>query len=44
LQAADLLLVLVDGAVAQFGPRTAVFEELAKQASKMNVVPMAERA
>jgi ATP-binding cassette subfamily C protein len=44
LQAADLLLVLVDGTVAQFGPRTAVLDELAKQASKMNVVPMAERA
>ncbi|MFC7536505.1 type I secretion system permease/ATPase [Sphingomonas sp. GCM10030256] len=44
LAAADLLLVLSDGAVALFGPRNEVLEELARRTAKTTVVPLKERA
>ena len=44
LQSAEMLLVLYDGAVAQYGARQEVMEELAKRARQVNVVHMPERA
>lgn len=44
LASADLILVLVEGAVTQFGPKEEVLQELARRAKQLNVVRMAERA
>jgi PrtD family type I secretion system ABC transporter len=44
LAAADMLLVLTDGAVALSGPRKEVLEELARRAAQTTVVPLRERA
>lgn len=44
LASADLVLVLVDGTVTQFGPKEEVLQELARRAKQLNVVRMAERA
>lgn len=44
LQLADKLLVLVGGTVIHSGPRGEVLEELARRATRSNVVPMPERA
>lgn len=44
LAAADLILVLVEGTTAQFGPKNDVLQELARRAKQHNVVRMPERA
>ena len=44
LASADLLAVLVEGTLAQFGPKQDVLEQLAQKAKQTNVVRMHERA